>query len=183
MKFARRTPRNAVAIMALFAAVNAMAAVNPAVEQYAQAQWDRFFAQSIFYRSSNPVDSQDPGLILLEALALIKHCQIESAQALLQSLERRAPHKLTAFHRVKIQELTDLIHFQKQLSQKVTTASVKARPLAFSHSSRWRVSPNATPKLLEMAPKGETAPGNLRVYVKDRCDQKHFASASSGAKE
>jgi hypothetical protein len=139
---------------------------------YRTSAWDKFFGFARFYRTQLSRDFFDPDLLLLEALALTKHCQFAPAQSVLKIARDWTTKRMTgaqaemALQRVSAAE--DLFLLQAKLKGNVNTEAKKSSLHAFSTTKLWRIPPREAGAVVHSAIKN---PEMLRVYVRNSCDK------------
>ena len=150
---------------------------------YRSKSWDRFFSFASFYRNNMAVVGWEPKLLVMEALALTKHCQVSAAdQVTTLSLELVSTMKLNpGFATRPLAERADFEQFKEDILQvrrllalqqklpPIKTTETKTRVSLFNPNILWQISENAAPPVLQKLVK---RPSEFRVYVRDICAKK-----------
>ncbi len=123
---------------------------------YRQAEWGKFFGRAAWIRKRFAAQGLESDFVLLEAMALVRHCQFESASRIVQAVgdDPRA------------QPLRDLLAIQMKIPGNVTTQAKSADVRLFSKDVSWKIRSDTKGAVL-----GKIAqrPDELRVYVQNRC--------------
>lgn len=137
--------------------------------RYRRADWKSFFGGMVYYRHQLHQGVQLPDLLLLESMALIKHCQFQPAEKALGFVPESS---LT--HRGR-EVLGDLLAFQRLQPGNVATQADAPKVQIFQPTQEWRISDEVSKRLA--ASIGQ--PHALKVYVKNLCQ--NAGDAKGGA--
>lgn len=137
---------------------------------YGKKEWDKFFGYATYYRKHLMTSGnlEQTHSLLLEALALTKHCHYSTAQIILDQARAQAIAQLPAQTSMmsQINAVQDLLDLQARLGGYVRTAAMAPPLEAFSVESHWRIDQERRNSVVEKAVKNPRA---LRVLVKDLC--------------
>lgn len=120
---------------------------------YAEENWPRYFAYAKFYRNQWPL-AELSDVVLLEPLALLRHCQDEAVLGLTRFLRSKKNLK---------SELDQIDALAQTQFKGKKTEGKGLKPLAayFEGKTLWKADENKVQKL---------HPKNLAVKVGNRCD-------------
>jgi hypothetical protein len=133
---------------------------------YRQEKWDHFFGYAAFYRKRLLDKNFDPSLILLEILALIKHCQVEPANRLIQQGHALAKQFQTPYLETKLADLQQLLDLQLSYPEAVATTQAKHSSKIFKLERQWRMKSQDQDRALTRVVRN---PDAALVYVENRC--------------
>lgn len=152
---------------------------------YKLGEWDKFFGFATYYRNQRMSQFFIPELLLLESMALIKHCQLELANKILDQTKKILskninPSITNKSSREKIQAVEDLLFLQMKMPGNIQTLSKDHWMRIFSHTQEWKISNQSREKIASHVVKNPRA---LRVYVRNICQKVSAPDASSEIKE
>lgn len=142
--------------------------------QYRNNQWEKFFGYASFYRAKLMQENLDPQLNVLEALALIRHCQFEPAHNVIEQTKALIANNKKLNDEAKVRAAADIqaaesiLELQQNLAARVTSDEARKSIKAFSLESAWKVKESTKQDMVKSAINNPRA---LRVYVKNRCEQ------------
>lgn len=129
--------------------------------RYRRADWKSFFGGMVYYRHQLHQSIALPELLLLESMALIKHCQFAPAEKILTFVPTSAQTQRG------LSVLGDLLAFQRLKPGNVATTAQAPTPQVFRPVQEWRVNATVASKLASTIEQ----PHALKVYVKDLCER------------
>lgn len=158
---------------------------------YLVKSWDRFFGLANYYRKNLLTKHFDTDLLLLETLALTKHCQFEAAaqtmafsraltkallennanvaqvrdQAVKQMSEATLKASLQKFS-AQLETSEDLLVLQEKLPGRVKTNESQLKLNFFRTTNQWSLPKDARADVISRT---ALHPRVLRVYVKNEC--------------
>lgn len=122
---------------------------------YANSEWSKFFGYAYFYRRSFAAQERSD-VQLLEALALLRHCQNEKLDLLMAELHRDAPHSKNELEQIRALSRT-------QFKSKIASASSRpSHPLSL-HLQGKELRKIESRNLLQ------TNPHRLRIPMENLC--------------
>lgn len=130
---------------------------------YRRGEWSKFFGFAAFYRRRLIESYRNPDLLLLESLALTKHCHFDTAAKILDLARGMATN---ADSRARVEATAALLFLQSKLPGNVATEAVRKKPQAFASVNQWKVSGVRKQDTLDSAVRNPRA---LRVYVANAC--------------
>lgn len=129
--------------------------------RYQKRDWQTFFGGATYYRYRIHPETPLPEMILLESLALMRHCQFDAAERLI--------HQVPGDDRAD--ELADLLYIQTQIPGNVTTQARGPRVQAFTRSPEWKIPTAVRKPVMDAVIHKFNDPHALRVYVRNLCDE------------
>lgn len=130
---------------------------------YRQGQWDRFFAGAVALRNSDKgiSPSQDAELTL-EVLGLIRHCQFQKAEKLVNWLKQATLNFKNYPSLQKVEKILALISGMGVEPGLEKNQVVRPAPV-FTDESHWKVPASEVSKLKEAQ--------NFRVHLENICEK------------
>lgn len=130
--------------------------------RYQKREWQQFFGGALYYRHRIHPEVQMPEMILLESLALLRHCQFDAAERLIRQVPQGDE---------RADELADLLYIQTQIPGNVTTEARAPRARAFTRATEWKIPDAVRKSVTETVVNRFKDPHAIRVYVRNVCGE------------
>lgn len=129
---------------------------------YRQKNWDKFFGYATYYRKNMLKAAPNVHHMLLEILALSKHCQYDAAEKIFAA----ASEYVTKDYLSQYKAIADILNLQRELDGHVRTSPVKAPFEVLTPTVHWYIPEANRAALMSGAVK---SPRGIRVVVKSAC--------------
>lgn len=133
---------------------------------YRTKNWDKFFGYATYYRKNLLKVAPNVHLMLLEILALSKHCQYDNAEKIFEA----AKPYVTKDYLPQFQAIAEILNLQRILQGHVRTAPVKAPFEALTPTVHWFIPKREREQILSDVIKNPRA---VRIIVKSACHEQN----------